>query len=84
MMHKYMYKVTVVKYVLVGGVAGLGAAVGHLHLFGVAVVGGDEENIARLLAAFVDLGNGLVTSLDSGDGGVVLERVSVVHHQVLG
>ena len=74
---------TVVKYVLVDGVAGLRAAVGHLHFLGVAVVGCDEQNITRLLAAFVDLGNGLVASLDGGNSGVVLEQVSVVYFPVL-
>lgn len=73
-----MHQVTVVEYVLVGGVAGLGAAVGHLHLLSIAVVGGDKQDIARLLAAFVDLGNGLVASLNGGDGGIVLDKVSHV------
>lgn len=57
---------------LVGGVAGLGLTVGELHLLGVAVVRGDEEDVALLLAAIEDLANGLV-------GGRAADNGSLVH-----
>lgn len=63
---------------LVGGVAGLGLAVGELHLLGVAVVSGDEENVALLLAGLEDLANGLVGGLAADDGGLV--DTSVANH----
>src|SRR5687767_15145342 len=62
--------------ILVGGVASLGAAVGHLHLLSVAVVSSDEQHVALLLAALVDLGNGLVARLNGSKGGFVLQKVS--------
>ena len=63
---------------LVGGVASLGLAVGELHLLSIAVVGSNVKDVARLLAAFVDLGNGLVASLDGDESGVILFQDEVL------
>jgi hypothetical protein len=57
---------------LVGRVASLGLAVGELHLLCVAVVGGDVEDVALLLAALVDLADGLVAGLDGGECSLIL------------
>jgi hypothetical protein len=62
-------------HILVSGVAGLGLAIGELHLLSIAVIGGDVEDISLLLAALVDLGNSLVTGLDSNKSRVILEEV---------
>lgn len=55
--------------------AGLGLAIGELHLLSIAVIGGDVEDISLLLAALVDLCNSLVASLDSNESRVILEKV---------
>jgi hypothetical protein len=44
---------------------------GVLHLLGVTVVGSDEEDVAGLLAGFVDNTDGLVSVSDGDYGGVV-------------
>lgn len=61
---------------LVGGVAGLGLAIGELHLLSVAVVSGDEEDVALLLASLEDLANGLVGGRATNDGSFVYTSVA--------
>ena len=56
---------------LVESVRGLGGVLLVEHLLCVAVVGGDEESVAALLALLVDLANGLVGLGAGNDGSVV-------------
>lgn len=62
----------VIRNLLVEGVASLGATVGHLHLLSIAVVSSDVEDVALLLAALVNLLDGLVAGSNGGNGSVVL------------
>lgn len=57
--------------------ARLGLAVSKLHLLSVAVVRCDEQDIAFLLAALVDLGDGLVTGLDSRESSLILYTIKL-------
>lgn len=52
------------------------ARLGVAHLLGVAVVGGDEEDVAGGLAGFVDGADGGVGVGDGGDGGVEVAGVA--------
>lgn len=63
---------------LVGGVAGLGLTVGEFHLLSIAVIGGDEKDVALLLAGIVDLSDGLVGGLNTHESGLV--HTSVADH----
>lgn len=74
---------------LVEGVRGLGGVLLVEHLLGVAVVGGDEEGVAALLALLVDLADGGVGLGAGNDGGVVdtgvadhVGRGKVVHEEL--
>jgi hypothetical protein len=74
---------------LVEGVRGLGGVLLVEHLLCVAVVGGDEEGVAALLALLVDLADGLVGLGAGNDGGVVNTGVAdhvggskVVHEEL--
>ena len=68
--------------------AGLGLAIGELHLFSIAVVGSDVEDVALLLAALKNLADGLVSGLAANDSGIVdtsvtnhIRRSKVVHDE---
>ena len=74
---------------LVQGVRCLGGVFLVQHLLGVAVVGGDEEGVAALLALLVDLADGGVGLGAGNDGGVVdagvanhVGRGKVVHEEL--
>lgn len=67
-----------------------GTRLGVDHLLGVPMVGGDEQDVARLLARLVDDAHGLVGVRDGLNGGLVHTRVAdhvwgceVAHHKLV-
>ena len=63
---------------LVGGVRGLGLAIGERHLLSVAVVGGDKENVALFLASIKNLADRPICGFAANDSSLV--HASVANH----
>lgn len=58
--------------------ASLGLSIGEFHLFGIAVIGSDEQDVPLFLACVQNLSNSLVGGGTANNGSLV--NTSVAHH----